>query len=126
MGFGSAGSPTAPTAGARAVAARGRPSIQAWHVGAYGIAEAAHYLALPAATLRTWVRGRSYGTAEGLALRLFRLSRGEAGATRRRRIFVRARNRVLRFLRQHRAPFIAKIYPGGKVELWLAHETWQR
>lgn len=35
------------------------------HVGAYGIAEAAHYLSLPPATLRTWVRGRSYPTAEG-------------------------------------------------------------
>ncbi len=35
------------------------------HVGAYGIAEAAHYLTLPPATLRTWVRGRSYPTAEG-------------------------------------------------------------
>jgi uncharacterized protein (DUF433 family) len=35
------------------------------HVGAYGIAETAHYLALPPATLRTWVRGRPYPTAEG-------------------------------------------------------------
>lgn len=34
-------------------------------VGAYGIHEAAHYLSLPAATLRTWVRGRSYDTAAG-------------------------------------------------------------
>lgn len=38
------------------------------HLGAYGISEAAHYLALPAATLRTWVRGRSYPTAEGRQL----------------------------------------------------------
>lgn len=36
------------------------------NVGAYGIAEAAQYLSLPAATLRTWVRGRPYATAEGL------------------------------------------------------------
>lgn len=35
------------------------------HVGAYGIAEAAHYLALPPATLRAWVRGRTYTTTEG-------------------------------------------------------------
>lgn len=34
-------------------------------IGAYGIAEAAHYLSLPAATLRTWVRGRAYPTATG-------------------------------------------------------------
>jgi uncharacterized protein (DUF433 family) len=34
-------------------------------VGAYGIAETAHYLALPPATLRTWVRGRGYRTTAG-------------------------------------------------------------
>lgn len=34
------------------------------HIGAYGVAEAAHYLALPPATLRTWVRGRSYRSGE--------------------------------------------------------------
>jgi uncharacterized protein (DUF433 family) len=34
-------------------------------VGAYGIAEAAHYLSLPPATLRSWVRGRGYRTSEG-------------------------------------------------------------
>ncbi len=34
-------------------------------MGAYGIAEAADYLTLPPATLRTWVRGRSYPTVEG-------------------------------------------------------------
>lgn len=34
-------------------------------VGAYGIAEAAHYLSLPAATLRAWVRGRYYRTSVG-------------------------------------------------------------
>jgi hypothetical protein len=39
-------------------------------------------------------------------------------------IFLQARNRVLRFLRRHRAPFIAKIYAGGKVDLWLDEETW--
>ncbi|MDA0991597.1 MAG: DUF433 domain-containing protein [Verrucomicrobia bacterium] len=32
---------------------------------AYAIAEAAHYLRLPAATLRSWVLGRQYPTAEG-------------------------------------------------------------
>lgn len=35
------------------------------NIGAYGITEAAHYLALPSATLRDWVRGRSYATAGG-------------------------------------------------------------
>ena len=33
---------------------------------AYGIPEAAHYLRLPVATLRTWVRGRYYPTQRGL------------------------------------------------------------
>ncbi len=33
----------------------------------YGIAEAAHYLQLPAATLRTWVLGRHYPTRTGKA-----------------------------------------------------------
>ncbi len=32
---------------------------------AYAIAEAAHYLRLPAATLRSWLLGRQYPTAEG-------------------------------------------------------------
>lgn len=32
-------------------------------IGAYGIAEAAHYLSLASATLRTWVRGRTYGVS---------------------------------------------------------------
>ena len=32
---------------------------------AYGIAEAAHYLRIPPSTLRTWVRGRTYPTAQG-------------------------------------------------------------
>lgn len=32
---------------------------------AYGLDEAAHYLALPAATLRSWVRGRHYPTTAG-------------------------------------------------------------
>lgn len=32
---------------------------------AYGIPEAAHYLRLPVATLRTWVRGRYYPTLRG-------------------------------------------------------------
>jgi uncharacterized protein (DUF433 family) len=32
---------------------------------AYGLAEAARYLRLPAATLRSWVLGREYPTAEG-------------------------------------------------------------
>jgi uncharacterized protein (DUF433 family) len=32
---------------------------------AYGIAEAAHYLQLPASTLRAWIRGRSYPTDKG-------------------------------------------------------------
>ena len=32
---------------------------------AYGLAEAARYLKLPSATLRSWVAGRSYPRAEG-------------------------------------------------------------
>lgn len=40
-----------------------RPNSE--NVGSYGISEAAHYLSLPAATLRTWVRGRAYRSAEG-------------------------------------------------------------
>lgn len=32
---------------------------------AYGIGEAAHYLRIPPSTLRTWVRGRTYPTAQG-------------------------------------------------------------
>lgn len=35
------------------------------NVGAYAIAEAAHYLSLRPETLRTWVRGRTYPTARG-------------------------------------------------------------
>lgn len=34
-------------------------------VPSYGIAEAAHYLRMPVATLRTWVRGRYYDTERG-------------------------------------------------------------
>lgn len=34
-------------------------------IAAYGIAEAAHYLSLPGATLRSWVRGRPYPTVGG-------------------------------------------------------------
>ena len=32
---------------------------------AYGIAEAAHYLRIPTATLRSWVHGRYYPTVAG-------------------------------------------------------------
>lgn len=35
------------------------------HIAAYAISEAAHYLQLPPATLRSWVAGRSYPTREG-------------------------------------------------------------
>lgn len=34
-------------------------------VGAYGITEAAHYLNIPLATLRSWVQGRPYPTGKG-------------------------------------------------------------
>ncbi|HQT95108.1 MAG: hypothetical protein B7Z61_08170 [Acidobacteria bacterium 37-71-11] len=34
-------------------------------VANYGLLEAAHYLRLPVATLRSWVRGRPYPTAQG-------------------------------------------------------------
>jgi hypothetical protein len=40
--------------------------------------------------------------------------------------FLKARNRILRFLQKNRPPFIAKIYAGGKVELWLDEETWRQ
>jgi uncharacterized protein (DUF433 family) len=36
-----------------------------WALPTYGIAEAAHYLRLPAATLRSWVLGRHYPTRSG-------------------------------------------------------------
>lgn len=39
--------------------------------------------------------------------------------------FLEARNRILRFLRRHRPPFIAKIYAGGRVKLWLDQESWK-
>jgi len=38
---------------------------EAGYAPAYGLAEAARYLRLPAATLRSWVLGREYPTAEG-------------------------------------------------------------
>jgi uncharacterized protein (DUF433 family) len=38
---------------------------QTGYAPAYGLAEAARYLRLPAATLRSWVLGREYPTAEG-------------------------------------------------------------
>src|SRR5438876_12209106 len=34
-------------------------------LAAYTLAEASHYVRLPAATLRSWVFGREYPTAEG-------------------------------------------------------------
>lgn len=37
------------------------------HAAAYPLAEAAHYLRLPVATLRSWVLGREYSTARGAA-----------------------------------------------------------
>lgn len=40
-------------------------------------------------------------------------------------IFLKARNRVGRFIEKHQPPFIAKIYAGGKVELWLDEERWR-
>ena len=44
----------------------GRPAVRdPRDVGAHGIAEGAHYLSLPAPTLRTWVRGRTYPRAAG-------------------------------------------------------------
>jgi len=41
------------------------PSSDPRELPAYGIAEAAHYLRIPVATLRSWVRGRSYPTDAG-------------------------------------------------------------
>jgi uncharacterized protein (DUF433 family) len=36
-------------------------------LGAYGLLEAAHYLNIPASTLRSWVVGRNYPTGSGLS-----------------------------------------------------------
>lgn len=33
------------------------------------------------------------------------------------------RNRVLRLLRRHRPPFIAKMYAGGRVKVWLEEDS---
>lgn len=44
---------------------RVRPHIL--DVPAYSVAEAAHYLLIPSATLRSWVRGRRYPVADGTA-----------------------------------------------------------
>ncbi len=41
------------------------PSADPRELPAYGIAEAAHYLCIPIATLRSWVRGRYYPTEAG-------------------------------------------------------------
>lgn len=48
-------------------AARGksRETIDGRDAPAYTVAEAAHYLRLPAATLRSWALGRQYRTAQG-------------------------------------------------------------
>ena len=42
-----------------------RAELSPRQVPAYGISEAAHYLQLPTATLRSWVRGRRYPLAGG-------------------------------------------------------------
>lgn len=34
-------------------------------------------------------------------------------------LFLKARNKIERFLERHRPPFIAKIYANGQVERWL-------
>jgi uncharacterized protein (DUF433 family) len=47
--------------------ARSPEQREATQVAAYTLAEAAHYLRLPTATLRSWVLGRQYPTAEGNA-----------------------------------------------------------
>src|SRR6202163_3639287 len=41
------------------------PAANDRDIAAYTLAEAARYLRLPAATLRSWVLGRKYPTAEG-------------------------------------------------------------
>ena len=45
--------------------------------------------------------------------------------------FVRTYSRIVRFLRRHREPFIAKVYrndrdmtKGGRVEMWLSYRDW--
>jgi len=40
--------------------------VQLWEQPAYPLTEAARYLKLPVATLRSWVSGRSYPTAKGV------------------------------------------------------------
>jgi len=44
---------------------QGKPRIEFLDEPAYGLAEAARYLKLPVATLRSWVAGRGYPTASG-------------------------------------------------------------
>ena len=41
-------------------------AVSPWEQPAYPLAEAARYLKLPVATLRSWVAGRSYPTAKGV------------------------------------------------------------
>lgn len=44
----------------------------------------------------------------------------------RAEVFLTAYRRVLRFLEKHPPPFIAKVYSGGKVTLWLNDKNWRR
>jgi uncharacterized protein (DUF433 family) len=46
-------------------ASHGKPASSDRDIAAYTLAEAAHYVRLPAATLRSWVLGRHYPTADG-------------------------------------------------------------
>src|SRR5438067_9482312 len=48
-------------------ALKGHTRIDAREEPAYGLAEAARYVKLPSATLRSWVLGRAYPTSAGIA-----------------------------------------------------------
>jgi hypothetical protein len=42
------------------------------------------------------------------------------------RNFLAALPHVEHFLRTHQKAFLAKVYQGGRVEMWLQYEEWRR
>lgn len=42
------------------------------------------------------------------------------------RNFVEALAQVERFLRTYEEAFLAKVYQGGRVEMWLRYEEWRK
>ena len=108
---------------------------------AYGIPEAAHYLHIPVATLRTWVRGRYYQTLQGrkfsepviklpdadhYLLSFFNLVEAHVlGAIRRqyRVSFPKVRN-ALSYLKQNnpsKHPFADQRFETDGLDLFLEH-----